>query len=522
MKPILPCLLAIPLLAGLAPPGHAAQPLGCLIEPHRVVELGSPVIGILEQVHVERGSAIHKGQVLASLRAEVERAAADVAQSRAQADADLRAAQANRDFNRDRLKRAEDLVKQGFISTQALDQTRTEAQVAEQRLAQAREQKTIWDREHQLARSQVAQRNLISPLDGVVVDRYLSPGERVEEKPVLKLAALNPLRVEVFMPAASYHDIKPGMTATVQPELPNAGERTARVTLVDRIVDPASNTFRVRLELPNPGNTLPAGLRCKVALGGQVVGAENKATSGPGTLKPLPSAAGAPATAANAAPAAPATSGKITPAPVVNAAPAAKPAPAEAKPATPPKPAAPAEAKAEAKPVAKAEAKLDTKPETKAEAKPMAKPDAKAAPKPEAKPDAKAAPKAEAKPEAKAETKPAAPSVDGVRQAVEAWRAAWAAQNVDAYVAAYVADYTGGAADREAWLKQRRERLTAAGALSLRLDDIQVDPVGAGEARVRFLQRYASDNLKATARKTLTLVARDGRWLIREERAEGR
>jgi cobalt-zinc-cadmium efflux system membrane fusion protein len=33
------------------------------------------------------------------------------------------------------------------------------------------------------------------------------------------------------------------------------------------VIDAATNTFRVRLELPNPGGVLPAGLRCKVDLG---------------------------------------------------------------------------------------------------------------------------------------------------------------------------------------------------------------------------------------------------------------
>ncbi|MFN0162035.1 MAG: hypothetical protein ACKVQQ_12450, partial [Burkholderiales bacterium] len=36
---------------------------------------------------------------------------------------------------------------------------------------------------------------------------------------------------------------------------------------VDRVIDAASSTFRVRLELPNPDAKLPAGLRCKVDLG---------------------------------------------------------------------------------------------------------------------------------------------------------------------------------------------------------------------------------------------------------------
>jgi len=34
----------------------------------------------------------------------------------------------------------------------------------------------------------------------------------------------------------------------------------------DKVLDAASNTFRVRLSLPNPDNRLPAGLRCKADL----------------------------------------------------------------------------------------------------------------------------------------------------------------------------------------------------------------------------------------------------------------
>lgn len=274
---------------GAAGHARAAQPIGCLIEPRQVVELGSPVIGVIENMLVERGSAVRKGQVVATLKADVERAAASVAESKAQAEADVRAAIANRDYNEQKLARAEDLVKKGFISPQALEQAKTEYDVAEQKLAQAREQKRIWDREHEMARAQLSLRSLVSPINGIVVDRYLSPGERVEDKPVMKLADTNPLRVELFMPSASYHDIVPGMTAKVYPELPKAGEREARVVHVDRIVDPASNTFRVRLELPNPNNSLPAGLRCKVAIGGTTVGGGLEPAKNP---RPARSAAG--------------------------------------------------------------------------------------------------------------------------------------------------------------------------------------------------------------------------------------
>ncbi|CAN0204246.1 unnamed protein product [Phaeothamnion confervicola] len=43
-----------------------------------------------------------------------------------------------------------------------------------------------------------------------------------------------------------------------------AGSFRARVTLVDKVIDAASGTFGVRLELPNPGGRVPAGIKCRV------------------------------------------------------------------------------------------------------------------------------------------------------------------------------------------------------------------------------------------------------------------
>ena len=66
-------------------------------------------------------------------------------------------------------------------------------------------------------------------------------------------------------PASRFKSIKPGTQATVTPELKDVGAMSARVTQVDAVIDAASNTFRVRLELPNPGGTIPSGLRCRIA-----------------------------------------------------------------------------------------------------------------------------------------------------------------------------------------------------------------------------------------------------------------
>jgi multidrug efflux pump subunit AcrA (membrane-fusion protein) len=73
--------------------------------------------------------------------------------------------------------------------------------------------------------------------------------------------------VEIVVPAALYGTIATGAILTVTPDLPHTIALQAKVVLVDPIVDGPSNTFRVRLELPNPNYELPAGLRCKVNLG---------------------------------------------------------------------------------------------------------------------------------------------------------------------------------------------------------------------------------------------------------------
>ena len=247
----------------LALPAGAAQPLGCLIEADRVTDIGSPVIGIVQSVEVERGERVVKGQVLAVLRASVERASLSVASSRADSNADLQAAMAAANFNRDRRSRAEDLFRQQFISQQALDQTRTESDLADQKLAQAREQREVSRQERDVAAAQLAQRVIRSPIDGVVAERFVSAGERVDDKPLLRIAKVSPLRVQLVVPVAMYSQVRPGGNASVLPELPGAAKVAARVTMIDKVVDPASNTFRVHLELPNRDGALPAGLRCK-------------------------------------------------------------------------------------------------------------------------------------------------------------------------------------------------------------------------------------------------------------------
>lgn len=248
-----------------------AAPLACLIEPDKVAEIGSQNVGVIEKVNVERGDMVQAGQILVNMKADVEKASVAVANARALAEADVKAAIAAHELMQRKLNRSKELFEQKFVSQEAVDQAEAEARIASNRVKQAQEAQRVSQEELGLSNSQLAQRNIRSPFAGVVIDKYRIEGERIEREPILRIAKVDPLRIEVIMPADQFGQIQKGMSATVSTDLPGVKDLQANVTLTDKVIDAASNTFRVRLSLPNPSHSIPAGLRCKVAFNGSTL-----------------------------------------------------------------------------------------------------------------------------------------------------------------------------------------------------------------------------------------------------------
>jgi membrane fusion protein (multidrug efflux system) len=220
-------------------PAPTTRPFDCLIEPSLDVKLGSPVEGVIADILVDRGAAVRKGQPLVRLNSQMEAAAVESARGRAE-------------FARRKAERNEELYKQQLISVQERDQLDTEAKIAE---LEMRERETA-----------LRLRTVLSPIDGVVVDRVMSPGDQVSRASshILRLMRLDPLHVEVVAPANLFGVVKVGAAARVTAEGAGQKPHAARVSVIDRVIDAGSGTFRMRLELRNPGYAIPAGLRCRV------------------------------------------------------------------------------------------------------------------------------------------------------------------------------------------------------------------------------------------------------------------
>jgi len=237
----------------------------CVIEPQQVVKLASPIVGVIARLDVDRGDIVRQGQVVGKLEDGVEAATLALARAKATNDYTIKAAEARLQFLRRKHERLFQLYGKAASTLAAMEEADAEAKVAEQQLKEATLNKELAQLEVERAEEILNQRTLRSPVDGVVVERLLVPGEyRNEQSPVLTLAQINPLRVEVFVPTAYYGQIRIGSKAEIQPERPIGGKHAAIVTVVDHVLDAASGTFGVRLSLPNPDLNLPAGIRCKV------------------------------------------------------------------------------------------------------------------------------------------------------------------------------------------------------------------------------------------------------------------
>ncbi len=241
-KTLLPLVLA--LIAGgaaAADPMPPAKPranaeISCLIQPSLEINVGTPVDGVIEAVSVDRGDIVNAGQLLARLNSGVETASVDTQAAKAE-------------FGARKRQRNEELQRKQLISTQELDELATDQQMAELELRERRERLKL--------------RAIHSPIRGVIVDVYRQRGDLVKQEKIFRIAQLDPLYIETILPSRMFGKVRAGQVYDVTPELTPTPQK-AKVSQVDRVIDAASGTFRVRLLLANPRFDLPSGQRCAI------------------------------------------------------------------------------------------------------------------------------------------------------------------------------------------------------------------------------------------------------------------
>ena len=238
-----------------------------LIEPWEDLSIGVGVEGVVEEVFVQRGQRVRQGDKLVRLESSVEEAQYEMAVATSEMKATLEGAQVRERLSAIRAERNRQLFERGAVTREELEEALTNEELAILGVREAQDALIRAGLDVKVMSAILARRTVKSPVDGVVVERFLSPGELVNRAGsgnVVRIAQIHPLKVDVIAPLSLFREIKAGQRALVSPEEPIGGVYEATVKVVDPIVDAASGTFRIRLELPNEDFAVPSGVRCRV------------------------------------------------------------------------------------------------------------------------------------------------------------------------------------------------------------------------------------------------------------------
>lgn len=203
---------------------------------------------------VDLGASVREGQILAQIDAEVARA------QLSQAQAGLEAARASLKLARDNYERQKPLFEQDVIS--ALEFEELSARLNEAKANVAQSEAAVAQ-----AREQLEQSKVVAPFGGSVEERFVDEGEQVTMgTPVVRVVDARVVKVRGGVPERYAPDIEPGRQATVRFNAYGLEPREGPVTFVASVIDPASRTFMVEVELENPDGRLKPEMVARILL----------------------------------------------------------------------------------------------------------------------------------------------------------------------------------------------------------------------------------------------------------------
>ena len=238
----------------------------CVVEPAQVLDLASPVAGVIEEVLVERGDRVSAGQVVARLRSGTVSAQLALARERADSEAAIAARQSEFDLAREEADRTAGLVERGIASQAQQAEALTALESARAALRLAELERRLAELEAARVEAELADLSVRSPIDGRVTARGPGPGELARaDGSIVTVVQSDPLHIEAYLPIALWPDMRGRETVSVSFEQPEGVVREARIAVVDSSFDAASGTFGLRAVMDNPGEAVPGGQRCTLA-----------------------------------------------------------------------------------------------------------------------------------------------------------------------------------------------------------------------------------------------------------------
>ncbi len=202
------------------------------LEGYETVNIAPSLTGIIEEIFVEVGSRVNKGDMLVRL---------DQNQYKT---ARLTYSNAKIEF-----KRLEVLKESGTVSQQAYDQAKLALDQAKENL-EFLEPNTF----------------VKAPIRGVISEKNYEEGELFSGSPILTLTQTHQLKALISIPESYVPFVKEGMELTVKPDVYKNQEFPAVIEIVYPTIDPATHTFQAKVRIPNSENLLRPGMYVQTSI----------------------------------------------------------------------------------------------------------------------------------------------------------------------------------------------------------------------------------------------------------------
>ncbi len=194
--------------------------------------------GVVKEILVEEGQYVKAGDVLAKL--DDEKIAVQLAQAKSALDK-LKTS----------YERNVELHKQSLISTEMFHQSKYDYE----------SQKAAYD----LAELEFKYASIRTPISGVVAERLIKVGNMVlPNQSVFRVAGLDPLIAILHVPERQLGKLRPGLTAQLLVDAGSTDPFTGRIKRISPVIDPATGTVKVTVEVRDPSRRLRPGMFARV------------------------------------------------------------------------------------------------------------------------------------------------------------------------------------------------------------------------------------------------------------------
>jgi cobalt-zinc-cadmium efflux system membrane fusion protein len=233
--------------------GFAGESVVALTSPSADIEMAFTVTGRVAKISVREGQPVSRDEAViglddAALRMRLRQLVLD-----SENDSEILAAAAEVAQKKQDLAKLEQAFEKGAATRIELEHGKLEVEIGEYRLQAAKHAKEIAGLKAREVEAEAREYVMNSPIDGTVERLDLEVGETAKSsEPAIRIVRLDPLWAETAAPLERYAEFAPGTAVAVR--FPGGREASGTVIFRSAVADSASETIKVRLEIPNPEN----------------------------------------------------------------------------------------------------------------------------------------------------------------------------------------------------------------------------------------------------------------------------